>query len=95
MEDIFKRIKLYVSEKDNPITISTIHSAKGLEEKRVFIINYSDLPLKRTEQKDWEIIQEINLKYVAVTRATEELFLINSPKIDELENDGNLFDELF
>lgn len=95
LEDIFKRIKLYVSEKDNPITISTIHSAKGLEEKRVFIINYSDLPLKRAEQKDWEIIQEINLKYVAVTRATEELFLINSPKIDELENDGNLFDELF
>ncbi|QAA82607.1 ATP-dependent helicase [Aequorivita sp. H23M31] len=95
LEDIFKKINEYVTEKNNPIVISTIHSAKGLEEKRVFIINYTDLPLTRPEQKDWEVVQEINLKYVAVTRAKEELYLVKSPKLNEIIDEGSLFDDLF
>lgn len=95
MEDIFKKLYAYVNEKENPITISTIHTAKGLEQKRVFIINYSDLPLTHPEHKDWEKTQEVNLKYVAVTRAKEELFLVNSENIEDRETEGSLFDDLF
>tara|TARA_R110000744_G_scaffold295735_2_gene405763 strand:+ start:7024 stop:8721 length:1698 start_codon:yes stop_codon:yes gene_type:complete len=95
LEAIFKRIKEYISEKDNPITISTIHTAKGLEANRVFILDFKKLPLKRPEQKEWEKVQELNLKYVAVTRAKEELYLVNSENQEEVKDDGSLFDDLF
>jgi ATP-dependent exoDNAse (exonuclease V) beta subunit len=37
------------------------------------------MPLKFAV-KDWEITQENNLHYVAITRAKESLFYIPSPK---------------
>lgn len=95
LEDIFKKLYSYVNEKVNPITISTIHTAKGLEQNRVTIINYFDLPLSHPEHKDWEKIQEINLKYVAVTRAKEELYLVKSEKTSDIESEKSLFDDLF
>lgn len=60
------------------ITLSTIHKAKGLEFDRVFIILPQDLPLKWKGQKDWELQQEMNLKYVAYTRARKELVIVDS-----------------
>jgi len=91
---ILKQIRKLITEKENSVKISTIHRAKGLEAERVFIINYNELPLKRSDQKEWEIEQERNLLYVAVTRAKSELYLIKSEKINELEEEGCLFDNL-
>lgn len=92
--ELLKKIQAFISSNDNPIKLSTIHRAKGLEEDRVFIINYNDLPLNRLDQKDWEKEQELNLKYVAVTRVKEELFLVESENHEELVDEGSLFDEL-
>ena len=64
-------------ESDKYITLSTIHKAKGLEYDRVFIILPSDLPLTWKNQQDWEYQQEMNLKYVAITRAKKELFFVD------------------
>ncbi|MBO7593248.1 MAG: ATP-dependent helicase [Bacteroidaceae bacterium] len=58
---------------DDAIKISTIHRAKGLEENRVFILEYNKLPVPRSKQ--WEKEQERNLHYVAVTRPKQELYL--------------------
>ena len=58
---------------DDAIKISTIHRAKGLENDRVFILEYNKLPLKR--ELEWESIQERNLQYVAITRSLKELYL--------------------
>ena len=58
---------------DDAIKISTIHRAKGLENDRVFILEYNKLPVPRHRQ--WEIEQERNLHYVAVTRPKCELYL--------------------
>lgn len=55
----------------NWITLSTIHKVKGLEADRVFIIRPDKLPLP--VRKKWQIDQEMNLKYVAITRAKNEL----------------------
>lgn len=91
---ILRKIKEYISATDNPIKLSTIHRAKGLENDRVFIINYDELPMIKTDQKEWEKIQESNLKYVAVTRAMKELVLVKPKKIDVLIMEGSLFDDL-
>lgn len=85
LSDIVERIRQYVSSTSNSVKLSTIHRAKGLENDTVFILAYDELPLQRLEQKDWERVQELNLKYVAVTRARKALYLVKSPKIEVLE----------
>lgn len=94
VEAILERIKDFVSAKKNAIRLSTIHRAKGLEEKRVFILDYDALPIARQGQRDWEKVQELNLKYVAITRASEELFVVESEDPGEAEDEGSLFDSL-
>jgi len=91
---ILERIKDYVSAKKKAIKLSTIHRAKGLEERRVFVLDYDQLPFMRQGQRDWEKVQEQNLKYVAITRASEELYLVESADLAELEEEGSLFDLL-
>lgn len=53
------------------IMLSTVHKAKGLEADRVFIIKPKDMPLGVS--KGWMYQQEMNLKYIAITRAKKEL----------------------
>lgn len=53
------------------ITLSTVHKAKGLEADRVFIVRPDELPMGVS--KGWMYQQEMNLKYIAITRAKNEL----------------------
>jgi len=66
-----------VNEDDEYITLSTIHSAKGLEWKTVFIIWALDgrFPSTRSLSSIENIEEERRLFYVAVTRAKEELVI--------------------
>jgi DNA helicase-2/ATP-dependent DNA helicase PcrA len=57
------------------LTLSTIHKAKGQEWDRVFILNRELMPSKYARQA-WQLEQETNLQYVAVTRAKSELHYI-------------------
>ena len=61
----------------NSVTLMTIHTAKGLEEKRVFVTGLEDgiFPHSRTMMKPAELEEERRLMYVGMTRAREELFL--------------------
>ena len=93
INDILRNIKEYISAADNCIRLSTIHRAKGLEEERVFILSFNELPHFKPNQKPWERIQEQNLKYVAITRALSELYLVKSEKIEDIKKDASLFDE--
>ncbi len=59
------------------VTISTIHSAKGLEWPRVYITNLYEgsLPHKWSINTEEEIEEERRLFYVAITRAKDQLVL--------------------
>ncbi|MCL4404255.1 ATP-dependent helicase [Patescibacteria group bacterium] len=59
------------------LTLSTIHSAKGLEWRSVYLLGAEDgvLPSKMA-RKEEEIEEEERLLYVAVTRAKDELALL-------------------
>lgn len=84
LDNILKRLKLMLSNpSDDAIRISTIHRAKGLENNRVFILEYDKLPPPR--DLEWENIQERNLHYVAVTRPKEEIYLCDSQLITDSE----------
>lgn len=54
------------------LTLSTIHRAKGLEWTKVAILRPDLMPSKAARQ-DWAYDQELNLMYVATTRAKETL----------------------
>lgn len=62
---------------DEYLTISTIHSAKGLEYKTVFIIGAVDgrFPSVYSFNSDEELDEELRLMYVATTRAKTHLFI--------------------
>lgn len=65
---------LFADETDaGKVILSSIHRAKGLEADRVVIIAPEKLPLIRKDSKPWEIVQESNLCYIAVTRAKKEI----------------------
>lgn len=56
------------------IRLSTIHQCKGQEEDVVYIIKPSLLPHPCAKDSMWQLEQEENLKYVAITRAKHELY---------------------
>lgn len=58
---------------------ATGHRSKGLEAKRVFVLRPDLLPHKRA-RKEWQRVQEMNLKYVIITRAKEELYWVHGEK---------------
>ena len=59
------------------LTLSTIHSAKGLEWRSVFVIGMVDgrFPSLYNLRSEEEVEEERRLLYVAVTRAKEHLYL--------------------
>jgi len=63
---------------DAPLTLSTIHSAKGLEWHTVFMIYVAEghIPSYLSLENEDDIEEERRLFYVAATRAKENLFLL-------------------
>lgn len=74
-----------ISAKDT-ITLSSVHKAKGREWPRVFILGYSDYMPFAMATMDWELEQEDNLRYVAITRAERELYLVHG--VQKALNEG-------
>ena len=65
--------KIFKDEERNGICLSTIHKSKGLESNNVYIICEEKMMLKRAMKLEWTRVQEINLVYVAYTRAKKVL----------------------
>lgn len=60
------------------IKLSSIHKAKGLESKRVFFLTPKGGECPHPMAKSaWQRGQEMNLRYVAITRAIEELIFVS------------------
>ena len=67
---------------DNAITLMTLHSAKGLEFKVVFIVGMEDgiFPHQNSFCEAGGLEEERRLCYVGITRAKEKLYLSNARK---------------
>lgn len=55
------------------LTLSTVHKSKGREWDRVYLLGRNKYMPSKWARKDWQMEQENNLCYVAVTRAKQEL----------------------
>ena len=67
-------------ESDDKVTLMTVHSAKGLEYKNIFVIGLDDgiFPSSRSFDSEADMEEERRLAYVAITRAKERLYLTNA-----------------
>lgn len=74
-DDAFSRDYSYAM-RNNSITLSTIHSSKGLEWKHVYIVGLHDLYFP--SQLELDVESERRLWYVAITRAQFYLTILNS-----------------
>lgn len=70
------KIESLFSDSSSPVTLSTIHRSKGDEADNVFILACNALPYRRDGMQDWQVKQEDNLAYVALTRAKQSLVLV-------------------
>lgn len=70
--ELVSAIEKIFDDRSTGTTLATVHKAKGLEAERVFILE-PDLMPSPWARKEWQIEQENNLLYVAVTRALETL----------------------
>ena len=68
------------SNSDNEVTLMTLHSAKGLEFKVVFILGMEEgiFPHNRSFESQSELEEERRLCYVGITRAKSKLYLLSA-----------------
>lgn len=76
--EVKEMISRVFTHKQSPISLSTIHRAKGLEADNVFLIRPDLVPHPRAKSPV-ELDQELNLGYVAVTRAKSSFFYVTPP----------------
>lgn len=69
-------------KQDAPLTLMTIHSAKGLEFPLVFVVGMEEglFPHSRSADDSAELEEERRLCYVALTRAKKQLYVTHSER---------------
>lgn len=67
-------------ETDDAVTMMTVHSAKGLEYRYVFVVGMEEniFPTARCYETMDGLSEERRLAYVAITRAKERLYLLHA-----------------
>ncbi len=70
-------LNLFADGAENCTILATYHRAKGREWPRVFLLEHHERCPSRAARQDWQLEQEENLAYVAITRAQETLVFIN------------------
>jgi superfamily I DNA/RNA helicase len=68
---------IFVENPTEGVILSSVHRAKGLEADRVMIYKPELLPWPKAMPGTWQYEQEMNLKYVALTRAKQSLWFVS------------------
>lgn len=66
-------------QRPHNLTLATVHKSKGREWDRVYLLGRSKYMPSKYAKKQWQLQQENNLMYVAVTRAKSELVEVIVP----------------
>jgi len=85
VEEVLNTIDMLFDDSNvNCFSFSTVHKAKGLEADTVFILGYKMFPLRWKNQQEWELEQEMNIKYVAYTRSKNKIIEVDTLSSDEM-----------
>lgn len=76
LETLTAKISSLFSDENASVWLSTVHRAKGLESDSVWILKEECMPLTKRIRKEWQMEQEWNLRYVALTRSKNVLRFI-------------------
>lgn len=79
---LIERIESMFNDNGGTLVLSTIHKVKGREYRRVAILRPDLMPSKWARQ-DHQYQQELNLMYVAWTRAMETLIELTTDRFEE------------
>ncbi len=87
LEDFLEEISLVADIEEHKdvqdvVTLMTIHSAKGLEFDYVFLVGMEEgiFPHSNSFSSNEDLEEERRLCYVAITRAREQLYIVNARK---------------
>jgi len=87
LEDFLEDISIVADQSehetlDNAVTLMTMHAAKGLEFKVVFLIGMEEgiMPHSMSLNEAGELEEERRLCYVGITRAKERLYITNAKR---------------
>jgi DNA helicase-2/ATP-dependent DNA helicase PcrA len=89
-----------LTDNTDVVRIITIHSAKGLEASRCFVIDVAPGEYPRRGSTDKEVEEERRVLYVALTRAANELYITRSvrgwaqPKAGVGDRDSYFFSDI-
>ena len=67
---------LFADGAENAIILATYHRSKGREWDRVILFEHAERCPSKAAKQDWQLQQEDNLAYVAITRAMKELVYV-------------------
>lgn len=73
VQGLLQTLDQLFSNKAGAVLLATIHKSKGLEADNVYWLGRDECPAKWARQ-DWQRQQEVNLCYVATTRAKKALY---------------------
>ena len=76
VDSLINKLKSLFIDKENAIMLCTIHKSKGLESEVVYVLNENLIPSRFAKSPE-QLKQENNLKYVARTRAKNEMYFLN------------------
>lgn len=80
VDEVIGRIDTIFSDDLEGVTFSSVHKAKGSEARNVHILTEGEMPHPMAQTED-EMRQEQNIRFVAYTRAKENLtFVLPEPK---------------
>jgi len=79
LDCIAQRIDATFQDGTPTTTLATVHRSKGREWENVFILGANLWMPMQAARKEWELVQENNLIYVAITRAQGTLTWVDVP----------------
>ena len=87
-DDLCQQIEALFTSGKPVVMLATVHRSKGDEADRVFILYPNYLPLTWPGQESWEYQQEMNLRYVALTRAKKVMVFVVEPDDPALKKEA-------